>query len=533
MAPGAAFLPAKSSQSSFFLHFSRLPQTIKGQASTTLERNRRRRCGCSVDRERSAQNPFRDSPGRSRLTTVPLRHLVLALLGLLGVQTASGGETEVFKRVASEESPLAADPETTLPSVIQRLRLAEARIAELESSETDPDRRRFDPPDTATTSTERAASVFYDTNGFGFATDDGAFALAIQNRIQARYANPFDSDPRTPNDLDRDENSFMIRRARTKFQGHAYQPWLEYYLQYDWADPILRDMNLTISRFRWATLEIGRSKVLYNDERKTSSANQQFVNRSIVNDIFTVDRQQGIQLYGNLLPGAKLDTTYYVGVFTGQGVGERTNDDNHLMYNARLQWNATGGEIPFSQSDIDFQEQPMLNFAVAANTNRSSCLAFETSQDSCRPLPWAPYDTIGEPGQYRINQMMGEIRFKWVGFSLLHEIHVKEINDTLALPDDPFKKTAMLGGFIQAGYFAHYDLPPIPKNLEIAGRYAFVDPRLAENNVTQQEVSGVMTYFLNGHRNKVNFQVSHLTLNPDGANGRSGQRAWLQWDLTY
>lgn len=451
--------------------------------------------GVSVTRQRPERLPFRDSPGRSRLTTVPPRRWILLLLALLLAQTAAGGE--------------------------------------LESPGSETDRRRFDPPDAATTSTERAASVFYDTNGFGFQTDDGAFALAIQNRIQARYANPFDSDPRTPNDLDRDENSFMIRRARTKFQGHAYHPWLEYYLQYDWADPILRDMNLTISRFRWATLEIGRSKVLYNDERKTSSANQQFVNRSIVNDIFTVDRQQGIQLYGNLLPGAKLDTTYYVGVFTGQGVGERTNDDNHLMYNARLQWNAMGGEIPFSQSDIDFQEQPMLNFAVAANTNRSSCLAFETSQDSCRPLPWAPYDTIGEPGQYRINQMMGEIRFKWVGFSLLHEIHVKEINDTLALPDDPFKKTAMLGGFIQAGYFAHYDLPPIPKNLEIAGRYAFVDPRLAEDNVTQQEVSGVMTYFLNGHRNKVNFQVSHLTLNPDGANGRSGQRAWLQWDLTY
>lgn len=428
---------------------------------------------------------------------------------------------------------MAADPEAAPPSLVRRPQRAEARIAELESSETEPGRQRLDIPQAATASTKRDASAFYDTNGFGFETVDGAFALAIQNRIQARFASPFDSDPRTLSDLDRDENSFMIRRARTKMQGHAYHPWIEYYLQYDWADPILRDLNLTISRFRWASLEIGRSKVLYNDERKTSSANQQFVNRSIVNDIFTVDRQQGMQLYGNLLPGSRYDTTYYLGVFTGRGVGERDNDDGNLMYNARLQWNALGGEIEFSQSDIEYHEQPTLNFAVAANTNRSSCLAFETSQDSCRPLPWAPYDTIGEPGQYRVNQMMGEIRFKWVGFSLLQEIHVKEINDTLASPEDPFKQTTMLGGFVQAGYFAHYDLPLVPRNLEIAGRYALVDPRLAENNIRQQEASGVMTYFVNGHRNKVNLQVSHLTLDPDGARSRSQQRVWVQWDLSY
>ncbi|CCE25562.1 hypothetical protein [Methylotuvimicrobium alcaliphilum] len=40
------------------------------------------------------------------------------------------------------------------------------------------------------------SGVSYGKNGFEFKTDDGKFALAIQNRIQARYANPFDSDRR-------------------------------------------------------------------------------------------------------------------------------------------------------------------------------------------------------------------------------------------------------------------------------------------------------------------------------------------------
>ena len=62
---------------------------------------------------------------------------------------------------------------------------------------------------------------------------------------------------------------------------------------------------------------------------------------------------------------------------------------------------------------------------------------------------------------------------------MLHEFHAKEINDTLASADNPFRRTTMLGGFAQAGYFPHHDFPIVPRNLEIAGRYAVVDPRLA------------------------------------------------------
>jgi len=74
-----------------------------------------------------------------------------------------------------------------------------------------------------------SAGISYGKNGFEMRTDNDKFSLAIQNRIQARYAEPFDSDPRTLADLERDEKSFMIRRARTKLTGHAYAPWIKYY----------------------------------------------------------------------------------------------------------------------------------------------------------------------------------------------------------------------------------------------------------------------------------------------------------------
>lgn len=381
-----------------------------------------------------------------------------------------------------------------------------------------------------------AAGVSYGKNGFTFSTDDNKFSLAIQNRIQARFAEPFDSDPRTLNDLNRDENSFMIRRARTKLSGHAYAPWLKYYMQYDWSQPVLRDLSLTVDKYKWAQVRVGRGKVSYNNERVTSSGSQQFVNRSIVNEIFTVDRQQGIEVKGNLFADKWYDMTYYVGAFTGMGVGERNNDDGNMMYSGRLQWNALGGEMKFSQSDIEFHEQPALNISVAANTNRSKCTAFETDSRSCRNLQGFlnPSDDNRalrpQNGQYEIDQMMAEVNFKWRGFSLLHELHSKKIKDTA----NNDAETKLLGGFVQAGYFPHQWFSAIPPEVEIAGRYAMVDMDTSRGNDKQTEFSAVVNYFLEGHFNKLSLQLSRLSVeDPRLAQKDSDNRLWAQWDLSF
>lgn len=378
------------------------------------------------------------------------------------------------------------------------------------------------------------AGVTYGKKGFEFKTEDGSFAIALQNRIQARFATPFDRDPRSISQLEQDSSSFMIRRARTKLSGHAFQPWLKYYFQYDWSQPVMRDLSLTVDKYKWAELWVGRGKVRYNNERVTSSGNQQFVNRSIVNDIFTVDRQQGVQLFGNLFPHTLGDFSYALGVFSGEGVGERLNDDNNMMWSGRLQWNPLGGEMKFSQSDTEYLEKPHLNVAVAAATNQSRCTAFETASDSCRALSGFAKPGDSNQGQYRVNQMMEEVNFKWQGFSLLHEMHWKEITDTFKTKLQAGRETKLMGGFVQTGYFPHYVIPLIPLNLEFATRYGFVDPNTALANDLQQEASGVLNYFFNGHSNKLSFQLSQLILeNPMSGATESEQRYWVQWDLLF
>jgi phosphate-selective porin OprO/OprP len=482
--------------------------------------------------------------------------LSLAMLSLLGCASLSAQALELY--VDTETQQVYTSPgknrvrlgefqkvdETAPKSSPKEIKELEASLdkkkAELEAIEARLDKKR-DAIKTVEEKTEKAdaakstdafpVDASYGKKGFELKTKDGKFSMAIQNRLQFRYATPFDRDPRSISDLEKDGSSFMVRRARTKISGHAYWPWLKYYFQYDWAQPIMRDFYLNIDKFSWAQLRAGRGKVLYNDERVTSSGNQQFVNRSIINDIFTVDRQQGVQIFGRLFPDTWHDISYYTGVFTGLGVGERENDDDNMMWTGRLQWNALGGEMPFSQGDLEFHEHPALNLAFAAATNQSKCTAFETASDSCRALPGFE---VGKSGQYRLNQMMEEVRFKWQGLSIQHEMHWKEVVDTHRAQGDPKRETNLMGAYVQAGYFPHNIFPIVPKELEFAGRYAFVDPNVDRDNDLQQEASGVMTYYFNGHSNKLNFQVSHLTVeDPQLRTSKSDQRFWVQWDVSF
>ena len=160
-----------------------------------------------------------------------------------------------------------------------------------------------------------------------------------------------------------------------KVGGHGFQPWIKYYFEMNWQStsnsgssgisPQLLDWRISLEKFSFLSLQLGQWKVDYNRERRDSSGNQQFVERSIVNEVFTIDRQVGAMLYGHVAPGTAFDSRYYAGVFTGSGRGE-ANDDANMMYFGRYQWNFLGRDLKWSQSDVEFHEQPTGSVAFGA-----------------------------------------------------------------------------------------------------------------------------------------------------------------------
>ncbi len=379
-------------------------------------------------------------------------------------------------------------------------------------------------------------------NGFRLETRDGNFRTELQWRAQMRYTDPYRSDPRQLSDFASNEQSnFEARRLRMKIGGHGFQPWIQYYFEVDLMpsrdvdDPSeassarVIDWRIDLAKWDWGGIRIGQWKVDLNRERVDSSGRQQFVERSIANRVFTIDRQIGVQLRGHLFQDTAADMRYYAGVFNGEGRGVNNADDN-LMYMARIQWNFLGRDLSWRQTDVEFTELPTGSLAIAGMTHTGSCTRWSSS--GCGSLDGFTSPAKAASDQYDIRQVVQEFAFKYRGFSAQQELHRKQIHDRLS-----GTRSELTGGYLQAGYFFHNLFPAIPAPLELAARYAYVDEPNAvirgfENE--RREFTLGANWFFAGHNSKLTLDYSHLTLD-DAYQGQDegDNRLRFQLDVSF
>lgn len=403
-------------------------------------------------------------------------------------------------------------------------------------------RRAIDVAVANAVSSESPIEASYGSKGFRFQTRDGNFQTNLQWRAQLRYNNPFSSDPRQISSFeDSSDSSFEARRLRMKIGGHGFQPWLKYYFEVDLqpsrdvddssskASARVIDYRIDLAKWDWGGIRVGQWKIDLNRERVDSSGRQQFVERSIVNRAFTVDRQVGVQLRGHLFKNTPADMRYYAGVFNGEGRGVKNNSSDHL-YMGRLQWNFLGRDLSWRQTDVEFTEKPTGSFAIAGFTNTSACTRWSSS--GCGNLDGFEKPADATEDQYKVEQAVQEFAFKYRGFSIQQEWHRKFITDrSLNTESD------MTGFYIQSGYFFHNMFDSFPAPLELAARYAFVsEPNKSDRSVynEREEYTLGANWFFAGHNNKVTVDFSHLTLDDEllGAN-QSDNRFRIQWDVSY
>lgn len=354
------------------------------------------------------------------------------------------------------------------------------------------------------------------------ATADGNHLMTLQWRFQFRASTPFDTPPSDASALATvDQATFRIRRARLKVGGHAYRPWLEYYLEYDFPSTTLLDWRISLGRPS-VQLRVGQWKVNYSRERVSSSGEQQFVERSIVNTTFTLDRQVGVMLFGHLFAGSGADLRYYVGALTGTGAGATTNDDDRLLWLGRLEWQPLGTDPGMEGGDFERRPDPALTVAVAGARNRSPFTRFSGSGGG----QLTGFDT-GEAGQYGVGQAMVETAFTLRGFSWQHETHWKRIDDRAT-----GERTDYRGTYVQAGFFPSEVFEGLPEPLEIGARWAYVSGGPVGDDPDVREAGAVANWYFAGHRNKLTFDLFRVDIeDPSGSADR--WRARLQWDLSF
>jgi len=368
--------------------------------------------------------------------------------------------------------------------------------------------------------------------GFSIGDDSSIASATINTRAQIRYTSQYVDDPRETDDfLAESDSKLNINRARLKIEGHIYQPWIRYFSQFELADGYFIDYGLAIEKYAQLNVKIGQWKMEYSRERSVSSGEQQLIDRSIINRMFTIDRHNAISVYGRLNPDTLADVNYWVGIGAGTGRGNSLSSPGKPLYFARVQWNPLGGGVDFTTADLATHTTPALSIGYAHAWNEGQYSRFSSSGGGQLGL-WKEVqeaiDATPLPHSLtKINQYNVDMALMYKGFSAQAEYHEKEVSAQNQ------NDLSLDGYYIQAGYLLNSVWQWWPKPLEVVGRYATYTSQQAEEDRKNEEHSVGLNWYFAGHNNKLSVDFTRFDLHALNTEQFSDNRFRVQWDFTF
>jgi len=343
--------------------------------------------------------------------------------------------------------------------------------------------------------------------GLQFMAADSSFAVKINARIQSLFVvGGQNLDQETYND------EFQIRRTRLKFEGYAFNPKLEYKLELGLSNSDIggglqpannNTANVILDALvRWNisdnfSLWFGQTKLPGNRERVVSSQKLQFVDRSLLNSRYNIDRDAGVQLHHQFEAG-KVVFREIASVSMGEGRNITVENTGGHDYTGRVEVLPFGeftSEGDYVGSDISREPTPKLAIGVTYDYNDNA--SRERGQ-------------LGNffSQQRDLKTVFADAMFKFKGFSAMAEYANKKTSGSPVVESDKTGKVtkAFFTGSafnIQGGYLFR-------NNFEIAGRYTNVNPEaITQRKENNQYTFGVSKYLM-GHTVKVQSDVSLL-----------------------
>lgn len=335
--------------------------------------------------------------------------------------------------------------------------------------------------------------------GLQFVAADSSFGIRFGARMQLRYQGGTNTDTKNWDD------QFLVRRARLKFEGFAYSPKLTYELelglsnndignsipdQTNNASNIVLDAVVGWEMIPGLVLYVGQTKLPGNRERIVSSQKMQFVDRSLLNARFNIDRDAGLQLHHEHVVG-QMVFREIVSVSMGEGRNITINNQGGYDYTGRfeiLPFGAFKDGGDYSGSDLAREETPKLALAAA----------YDFNNDATREQ--------GQLGDFlsqkrNLHTLFIDAMFKYRGFSAMAEYADKRaprgpvvlVNDTGGV-EETFVTGDALN--LQAGYL-------FPSNWEIAGRYTAFNPDEVTEIAPENQYTLGLSKYIVGHSLKV------------------------------
>ncbi len=319
--------------------------------------------------------------------------------------------------------------------------------------------------------------VGYD-RGFYIKSSDEKFLLKINGYMHFRWTGMArqTDDPTVVGRQKRDDiNAFEIEDLFLTFGGHIHDPKLTYKIvvlgdtdsAHNW-----RTYNAYINYAAMPELQFtaGLVKLPFGRQELSSKSTLQFVDRSLANEFFNLDRSIALAVHGTI--AKKL--TYIAGIANGIANANDTIEqmDTNFIYGGRLIAHLLGGPI-MTESDLAFSKDPQLEVGMS--------MGFGDDNGDLNPGAW-----YSIPDRIRRGRGLGgtavadltgtdyfqfgaDVAFRYRGFSATAEYWVRTIDgdskysqwELLTGRDDA---THQQGGYVQVGYFV------IPKKVEVAGR---------------------------------------------------------------
>jgi phosphate-selective porin OprO/OprP len=356
--------------------------------------------------------------------------------------------------------------------------------------------------------------------GFTFTSPDEKFQLSLGGRLQARYTL---TDIDVPTSTTNDSSKWEVRRMKMWMNGYAYTKDLTYLLQVDFTQGSSSKL-LEHAYFNYRLLDevqilAGQTKIPFGRQWLNSSGAQQFVDRSAVSDAFRPGYDAGVKLNGDLFAGL---ATYEFGVYGGAGQSTvRTSSDNAIAARATVN---PFGKMAYAESDLDQSAKPLLS--VGANYFGDTLKATRSGATATPPntttLETNNLNFTGTSGwltstaitskftaseKLDVNLYGFDAAFKWMGFSAQGEYLLGQAEGVTS------------GNILRAqGFYAQAGYCIIPKTLEAAIRYSYLDPNRDAANDLQIDTQGALSYYFNKHNLKLQGDVtnSHKQLTTGG-----------------
>lgn len=337
--------------------------------------------------------------------------------------------------------------------------------------------------------------------GFTFTSSDEKFQLSVGGLIMTRYSF-------LDKDVAQDTSSFSLKKGRLIFSGHAFSKDLSYMLQFGLEQSgnykMLENAYLKYRLIDEAQLLAGQSKLVYGRQNMASVGNLQFVDVSPVTAAFAPGYDLGAVLSGKVL-GTLINYDLSVSNGAGQTTVRANNGaGNHNAFLAHLQFNPLGA-FAYSEGDSQFSEKPLVTVGSSFYLNtlkKTAAATFETNNlGYAGASGWLGSNAtvFSDSEKVDINSFVIDTAFKWKGAFAQAEYFLGQADGQVTS-----NTVRAQGYYAQAGYTI------IPRKLEAALRYSYLDPNRDKSNDLQSEVIGAVSYYFNNHNLKLQADIGNI-----------------------